>query len=173
MSVRQTSARKLPTGEIEEQVMKYFCIAMDNYFTSPKVMPELRKNDIDTSGTSRFKQNWPPKNLKLIKQKDCNIDNFYQTVDKHGTLVACWMDNGLVFCISTIYQVWEIFQINRKRSRLTQNNSAHVKNVWGTGGKKEISIPNFIDDYNKKIRGADLVDQRIVYYQPNLCCQRN
>ena len=93
--------------------------------------------------------------------------------DAHGTLTSRWMDNGLVFCVSTIHKPGEIIKRTRKRPRKTKLNSRHVDKIFGKNGKAEIFIPTLIDDYNHKIGGVDLVDQRIAYYQPNVRCRRN
>ena len=165
------TARKEDKFMFEEAIMKDICIAMDNYFTLPSVMPLLRSFGIGTFGTSRFKPNWPTARLKEIDKKDANFNTFYHHIDKHGTLVARWMDNGLVFVVSTIHRPGYVIKKVRKRPRKTILNKKHVDLVWGSNGKKEISIPTLINDYNNKMGGVDLVDQRIAYYQPDLRCQ--
>ena len=78
------------------------------------------------------------------------------------------MDNGLVFCVSIINMPGEIIKRTRKRPRKTKLNSRHVDAIFGKNGKAEIFIPTLIDDYNHKMGGVDLVDQRIAYYQPKV-----
>ena len=153
--------------------MTTFIIAMDNYFTLPKVIAKLREKGVGVVGTSRFQKTWPPAALKAIALKDAKFNDFFYCVDEHGTLCARWMDNGLVFCVSTIHKVGGKVERMRKRPRVTMNNSAHVKHVWGDEGKMNINIPKLIDDYNHWMGGVDLVDQRIAYYHCNLRCQRN
>ena len=81
--------------------MSTFCIAMDNYFTLPGVIKSLRDKSIGVVGTARFKKNWPPKELKVIEKSQAEFNDFFYTYDDFGTLVARWMDNGLVFLVST------------------------------------------------------------------------
>eukprot|EP00957_Ditylum_brightwellii_P187319 14266982-Ditylum_brightwellii.AAC.1 len=38
---------------------------------------------------------WHPKELKNVAQTDADFNNFLWTVDNLGTLVDCWMDNGM------------------------------------------------------------------------------
>ena len=67
---------------------------MDNYFTLPKVIADLREEDIGVVGTSRFRKTWPSNHLK-DKNKDnpeglpsgvAKFNDFFWTVDQHGTL---------------------------------------------------------------------------------------
>ena len=57
------------TDRFDEDVMSNFCIAMDNYFTLPKILKKLRDWGMGVVGTSRFCINWPPKNLKTVEKK--------------------------------------------------------------------------------------------------------
>ena len=91
-----------------------------------------------------------------------------------GTMCARWMDNGLVFCVSTLHKVGNEIKRKRKRPRVTQNNRNHVKEIWGDKGATDIKIPTLIDDYNHWMGGVDVADQRISYYHPSkLVCYRN
>ena len=83
------------------------------------------------------------------------------------------MDNGLIFCVSTVHKVGSITQRTQKKPRKTIKNSKHVDKVWGEDMKKNIYIPKLIDNYNHWIGGVDLADQRVAYYIPNLCCHCN
>ena len=44
--------------------MEYFFIAMDNYFTLPKILKKLRDWGIGVVGTSCFRVNWPNKRIQ-------------------------------------------------------------------------------------------------------------
>mmetsp|Transcript_17478 Transcript_17478/g.39451 ORF Transcript_17478/g.39451 Transcript_17478/m.39451 type:complete len:315 (-) Transcript_17478:15-959(-) len=66
-----------------------FCLAMDNYFTLPKVIHKLRQMEIGVVGTARFRAgNWPPKELKDAGS-NAKSNDFYSTVDEFGTLLIC------------------------------------------------------------------------------------
>ena len=159
--------------DFDEKPMAHFCLAMDNYFTLPKIIQRLRECGIGVVGTARFKRGWPPALLRNVEQNNCAFNDFNWMVDEHGTLVARWMDNGLVFCVSTLHKVGKIVKRNRKRPRKTCKNSGHVDKVWGDDAVKEIFIPTLIDDYNHWMGGVDLCDQRISYYHCNFRCHRN
>ena len=157
-----------------ERMMSTFVIAMDNYFTLPKVISKLREKGIGVVGTARYRgQTWPPKKLKEVSKDDASFNDFYWMVDEFGTLLGRWMDNGMVFVVSTIHRVGKIVQRRRKRPRKTQNNKSHVNFIWGENGTALIHIPTLIDNYNYWMGGVDVGDQRISYYHPsNIVCQR-
>lgn len=68
-----------------------------------KVISTLRDMGIGVVGTSRFRAGWPCKELRAYTTAEFN--DFIYTIDEHGTLVARWMDNGLVFLIDD-YNHW-------------------------------------------------------------------
>jgi len=145
---------------------------MDNYFTMPKIIHKLREQGIGIVGTSRFRRNFPPKDLKEVSDEKSNFNDFYWMIDEGKTLLGRWKDNGMVFVTSTIHKVGNIIKRMRKKPRITANNKKHVKQIWGDEGCVEIFIPTLIDDYNHWMGGVDLADQRIAYYHPNMRCMR-
>ena len=178
---RITSLRTTRTNDIvekrkilnEKMGANSFIIAMDNYFTLPKVIYALRKLGVGIVGTAKYQKSWPPLCLKKIDDKKSNFNDFFWTVDPYGTLVARWMDNGMVFCVSTVHKAGQIIERCRRRPRKTLKNKAHVDRIWGQQGKVDIWIPKLIDDYNHWMGGVDLCDQHISYYHPNIRCRRN
>ena len=172
---KRASTRGNSEALFEDTLMKDFCLAMDNYFTFPKVIHALRQAGIGIVGTARFRgKSWPPKELRAITKEKAKFNEFYWTVDEFGTMCGRWMDNGLVFVVSTLHKVGNEIKRNRKRPRVTQNNRKHVKEIWGDKGATEIKIPTLIDDYNHWMGGVDVADQRISYYHPSkLVCVRN
>ena len=94
-------------------------------------------------------------------------------MDLYRTLVAQWMDNGMVFNVSTVHKADQIIERCRGRPRKTLKNKAHVDKRWGQQGKVDIWIPKLIDDYNHWMGGVDLCDHHISYYHPNIRCRHN
>ena len=111
-----------------------------------------------------------PQNLKECTTKRYTIQQLFWTVDEHNTLVARWMDNGMVFCVSTMHKIGAVIKRRQKRPRVTLLNKRHVNTIWGTEGVADIFIPTLIDDYNHWMGGVDLSDQRISYYHADLQC---
>ena len=172
ISTYQRSTRNNNEDTFNDTPMSKFVIAMDNYFTLPNVMKKLREFDIGVVGTSHFKRNWPPKEMRNINVDEVNFNEFHYCYDEHGTLLGRWMDNSLVFCVSTVHRIGNVIKRMRKRPRYTTTNKRHVREVWGDDGKKEINIPTLIDHYNHWMGGVDLVDQLIAYYHADCRCLR-
>eukprot|EP00957_Ditylum_brightwellii_P183869 14005351-Ditylum_brightwellii.AAC.1 len=61
---------------------------MDNYFTLPNVIKQLRDNGMCVVGTARMRRGWQIHPLQTIQQKDCNFNEFKYLVDDNGTLVV-------------------------------------------------------------------------------------
>lgn len=74
--------------------------------------------------------------------------------------------------VSTVHNVTDFIERNRRRPRLTSTNKNHVKTVWGSDPVSKIKIPRMIDDYNHWMGGVDLADQRVAYYTPDMRCRR-
>ena len=130
-------------------------------FTLPKIIERLRNMDMSVVGTARFKRNWPQKEIREVTMEKSNFNDFFWSVDEHGTLIARWVDNGLVFCVTILHKINNTVKRLRKRPRKTINNRRHVDKIWGDEGTKEIYIPTLIDDYSHWMSGVDVADQRI------------
>eukprot|EP00957_Ditylum_brightwellii_P037467 2833832-Ditylum_brightwellii.AAC.1 len=68
--------------------MDAFRLAMDNYFTLPKVIAKLRKISFGIVGTACARRGWPLKELSNVTQQDVNFNYFSWTVNDFGTLVV-------------------------------------------------------------------------------------
>jgi Transposase IS4 len=147
-----------------------YVIAMDNYFTWPKVIEGLRLRNIAVVGTARAKRGWPPKEIKDVD--DARFNTLYLLNDDLNFLTARWVDNNIVTMVSTLHTGEEIVTSSRKRPRATAVNRNHLNTVWGNEAKRSIAIPKMIDDYNHWMLGVDKCDQLIAYYRPELRCRR-
>ena len=154
--------------------MGTFCLAMDNYFTLPKVIEALRKVGIGIVGTTMYQsKKWPPNELKAVSKESAKFNHFYWTVDEYCTLLGSRMNNGKIFCCSIIHRVGNKTKRMRKRRRKTQNNRMYADKILGESGAIKICIYTLIDDKNYWMGGVDVADQRISYYHPSkLVCKR-
>lgn len=147
-----------------------FCIFFDNYFTAPKTIRALRDTGVGAVGTARPKRNWPPN--ELVVPDNCVFNDLYFCVDDYGTLCMKWVDNNVVFLISTVHDPHDSISCVRRRPRITRTNRTHVDKVWNECFSRSIAIPKVIDDYNNSMNAVDIADQRISNYMPNLRCHR-
>ena len=127
--MKDNRRRTRNNGEFNEIVIEKYCLAMDNYFTLPKIIAKLRDMDVGVVGTARFKRNWPQKEIREVTMEKSNFNNFFWSVDEHGTLIARWVDNGLVFCVTTLHKINNTVKKLRNRPRKTINNIRHVDKI--------------------------------------------
>ena len=142
----------------------------------------MRDDKIGVVGTARPKKKWPPNHLcdyhakdnpEGIKPKSAQFNDFFYTYDEFGTLCARWMDNNLVYLVSTVHKFNIIVKKIRRKPRKNAVNGKFMDKIWGENGKAAVCIPLLVDNYNHWMGGVDLADQRIAYYMPDLRCRRN
>ena len=84
MSKYARATRKNSNTVFDDNPMEKFCLAMDNYFTLPKVIKRLRDLGVGVVGTARFKQNWPPKKMKDADKSAVNFNDFFTAMMSMG-----------------------------------------------------------------------------------------
>jgi hypothetical protein len=171
---------RLEKVEVKEQVDKLvhtlpgkqsidYIIAMDNFFTTPKVIESLREQRVGVVGTARRRRGWNPFD-DVRDEKEFN--SLYLINDRRNFLIARWIDNSEVLMVSTVHTGELVVDSHRKRPRETQYNRDHVRALFGNDGEKTIEIPKIIDDYNNWMGGVDLANQLISQYKPQFRCRR-
>ena len=95
------------TKEFSEK-KKYFVIAMENYFTFPKVLAMLKEFMIGVVGTVRFCPGLSGQNIKEIDDTQINFNELFWSVDSFETLFIKWMENVLVFLVTTVHNMMDI-----------------------------------------------------------------
>jgi Transposase IS4 len=147
-----------------------YVIAMDNYFTTQRVVKDSRNTGVGVVGTARYRRGWPPKEYREIQDDRFNSVNLLN--DEANYLICRWIDNNQVNMVSTVHTGTESILRQRKKPRQTKTNKNHLQLVWGSEWVKDITIPGIIDDYNHWMGGVDKADQLIAYYRPNMRCVR-
>ena len=130
---KETNEKRFDT---KENMSKKFIIVMVNYFIRPKVIVALSDMDIGVVGTSRFTKSRPSTSLKQIN--DAHFNDYFYTTNERGNLVACWMYNGMVFCVSTVHCIGQTIKRCRCKLRVILKNKAHVDKVWSDKGNMNI-----------------------------------
>eukprot|EP00957_Ditylum_brightwellii_P025085 1898463-Ditylum_brightwellii.AAC.1 len=153
------STRNNTEQRFSEAMMSKFIIAMGNYFTLPQAIASLHGKGISIVGTACYRgKTWPPKKLKDVDKDKAAFNDFYWAANDHSNLVARWMDNRVVFVVSTVHKVGETVLQNRKHPCKTVNNKQHVGKIWGEDGTDFINIPSLINNYNSWMGGVDVGD---------------
>ena len=95
------------TKEFSEK-KKYFVIAMENYFTFPKVLAMLKEFMIGVVGTVRFCPGLSGQNIKEIDDTQINFNELFCSVDSFETLVIKLLDYVLVFLVTIFHNMMDI-----------------------------------------------------------------
>eukprot|EP00957_Ditylum_brightwellii_P039971 3025971-Ditylum_brightwellii.AAC.1 len=104
-----------------------------------------------------IRKGWPPSALRKIQQMDYDFNKFRYLVDDNGTLVAQWMDSGLVLLVTTMHGVGKYVLFNRRRPHIAVKNKRHVEQVWKKS-RADIYTPLLIHHYKQWMGDVDLVD---------------
>ena len=96
--------------------------------------------------------------------------------DKAGNYrIFRWIDNNIVKMVSNVHTGTSSDKNvlrNRRKPRVNEFNRKHVQLIWGNDHRKELTIPQIVNDYNHWMLGVDMVDQLIAYYRPKIRCKR-
>ena len=118
------------TELMSELKNKGYHLYMENYYTSPKLVNDLFKDGIYTSGTVRSNRKYFPSELK--PEKGQNMVRGDTEILYHDCITAVhWLDKRDVLMLSTIYQN-ETVNVNRR--------SGH--------SMVAVSCPRIVQDYN-------------------------
>ena len=123
---------------------KNFHLYFDNYFTSPKLLTDLKSIGTYACGTVRAGRKGLPPSFKEKKKVDRGVSSFLQN---GSTIAVRWRDNKDVFLLSTNCDN----AISETSRRVGGTNSA-------------IACPKVVKLYNKYKGGVDLSDQARSYY---------
>jgi hypothetical protein len=161
---------------LPDRKKKQYVVVMDNYFTMTKTMIGTRKCGVAAMGTARGRPGWPPKEIGKKSIQDKRYNSLYYMNDKVGNYrIFRWIDNNIVKMVSNIHtggSTDEQVLKNRRKPRLNEFNKQHVRLIWGDQHRKQLKIPQIINDYNHWMLGVDVVDQLIAYYRPKIRCRR-
>lgn len=138
-------------------------IYMDNYFTSIPLFSELRVCEFGAVGTTRPHKEFPS-GLKELKERFSTKLKWNTLLAKvvNNTLCLAWQDNNIVLALSNVHTVHRVGDFKakvRKRPAKTSTHGRIVRQLFGEDPTKELSIPTFIDDYNRYMGGVDLANQ--------------
>ena len=131
---------------VQSYLKKGHIIYTDNYYSSPQLFEDLRKEGTYASGTVRTNRKHFPEFLKPQPGDKLDRGSHMFAYCKSTTVVR-WSDNRDVYALSTFL-------------------SDATTQVKRRGGSTSISIscPEIIHDYNLFMGGVDLADQAMCYY---------
>ena len=157
----ETSRKEIPLGErvvfdlISGHNFQGKHLYFDNFFTSLRLLENLKLQNIKACGTIRPDRAGIPSDFakkNRMQRGDC------KSIITSNSIVFIWMDTKHVFLASNYHKDNEVVSISRR----LQN-----------GQRTTIACPTAIKDYNQFSHGVDLFNQRISCYNLDRKSKRN
>ncbi|CAM4573597.1 unnamed protein product [Leuciscus chuanchicus] len=124
-------------------------VYMDNFYTSVKLMEDLKVRGVQACGTVRANRKDLPKIKQLTKKAELNKHEF--NVAQRDDLTFCiWQDTKAVMVLSNYHDPTAHGFVRRKANGQRQT---------------EVRVPACLADYQQHMKGVDLLDQMVGYYQ--------
>ena len=136
-SAREISASESIVMDLMEPFLgKGYTLFIDNWYSSPSLYLNLKKNRTNVVGTVRkFRKNMP-KGLAALKLKKGE----FQSRSSRGLLCLRWRDKKNVYILSTKHS--NVNMINTEKKRYKKD-----------GGVENVVKPECVNEYNKGMGG--------------------
>ena len=119
-------------------------IFMDNFYSGVPLFEELKAHGLNACGTVRSnRKGIPPKPPAMEKHR-------YQVYQKDDLTFCAWQDTKVVLVLSNYHEPMAEGSVRRRR---------------GEDIQREVRVPACVSDYQKHMKGVDLLDQMVSYYQ--------
>lgn len=135
---------------LAESVPKNSHIFFDRYFTTVRLIQELREDQKFGTGTIMSNR----LNLKWKKDSKMKRGEHQQFLAKNGrkrVYAVKWKDNKSVTLVSSKFGALPTVEVKRWDKKEKQ--------------RKEIPCPSIVWNYNQKMGGVDILDQMLEYYR--------
>ncbi|PWW76561.1 hypothetical protein C7212DRAFT_58795, partial [Tuber magnatum] len=98
----------------------------------------------------------------------------FQVCYSHGIGACGTEDSGSVYMLTTIHQITDYVNCERKKPRSTSANAATTRGAFGPDrGCQVFAILQVINDYTHYMNGVDRADQLHAFYPTQPKAQRN
>ena len=139
---------RVVTALVDHLYGQYTQVYFDNFYTSPDLLTYLHARQVYACGTVRAnRKNLPttllPKNVALQRHE-------YKVAQKDELSFVVWQDTKPVCVLSNFHDPTAMGVVSRR--------------VRVGGGSQQVAVPAVVADYQKFMKGVDLMDQMIGYY---------
>ncbi|KAK2183987.1 hypothetical protein NP493_288g03005 [Ridgeia piscesae] len=139
---------RVVTDLVDHLYGQYTQVYFDNFYTSPDLLTYLHARQVYACGTVRAnRKNLPtallPKNVNLQRHE-------FKVAQKDELSFVVWQDTKPVCVLSNFHDPTAMGAVSR-RVRLG-------------GGAQHVAVPAVVADYQKYMKGVDLMDQMVGYY---------
>ena len=153
--VQTDLGRRAVMGLMESFFNKGHTLYMDNYYTSVPLFEDLEERGALACGTVRSNRKGLPRDITDAQTEEIKGLKQGESVQQQKGTIACvgWKDRKMVYMLATTPV--------SPTSNSEVERPVKVGNKWQ---KTAVTQPSIISDYNKKMGGADLSDQRVISY---------
>ncbi len=127
----------------------HLSIFMDNFYSGVDLFLDMKSHGLDACGTIRANRKGIPKNELLTRQVSVGKHEF-RVAQKDDLTFCVWQDTKAVMVLSNYHDPTERGSVRRR-----------VEPSYQT----DVSVPSCLADYQKHMKGIDLLDQMAGYYQ--------
>ncbi|KAL7406584.1 hypothetical protein ABVT39_022659 [Epinephelus coioides] len=134
----------------------HLSIYMENFYSGVELFQDMKSKGLNACGTVRANRKGLPKNKMLTKQTSLGKHEF-KVAQKDDLTFCVWQDTKAVMVLSNYHDPTEKGSVKRRKQELNQT---------------EVVVPACLSDYQKPMKGADLLDQMVGYYQFQHCSKK-
>ena len=139
---------RVVTDLVDHLYGQYTQVYFDNFYTSTDLLSYLKVRQMYACGTVRSNRKnlltaLLPKNVKLQKHE-------YKVAQKDELSYVVWQDTKPVCVLSNFHDPTAVGTVSRR--------------VRAGGASQQVVVPAAVADYQKYMKGVDLMDQMIGYY---------
>lgn len=127
----------------------HLSIFMDNFYSGVDLFLDMKSHGLDACGTIRANRKGLPKNEMLTRQASLGKHQF-RVAQKDDLTFCLWQDTKTVLVLSNYHDPTERGSVRRRVEPSCQS---------------EVLVPSCLADYQKHMKGVDLLDQMAGYYQ--------
>ena len=126
-------------------------VYFDNFFSSVRLMKDLKHLNIQACGTVRANRKGLPEQIIPKKGRPALRRHDSKLAQKDELAFAHWQDTKAVCVLSNFHDPMEMGKVCRRVD----------------GERREISVPACLADYQRNMKGVDLSDQMVGYFLLN------
>ncbi|XP_060777628.1 piggyBac transposable element-derived protein 4-like [Neoarius graeffei] len=142
-------AHRIVTDLASPYYGSHLSVYMDNFYTSVPLLVYLKARGIQACGTVRANRRGLPKTKELSKQAGM-ARHQYRVAQQDELTLCVWQDTKAVMVLSNHHDPMALGSVKRKIEAQRQ---------------VEVKVPACLADYQQHMKGVDLLDQMVGYYQ--------
>lgn len=141
-------AHRIVTDLASPYYGSHLSVYMDNFYTSVPLLVDLNVRGVQACGTVRTNRRGLPQTKELSKHSGMSRHQ-YRVAQQDSLTLCVWQDTKAVLVLSNHHDPMALGTVKRKVEDQRQ---------------VEVEVPACLADYQKHMKGVDLLDQMVGYY---------